>query len=370
MRAAISHKYGRDHRLGTQPWLEDSIQPGHFRGNPSLSVTVSQYMISLGRRKVNLVFEKVTHSHSHTLLQVRAGEVVTSARAMDEQTMKELYEYNINFANEDLGPTSNKRKAEAPQSWAGSTVRLMLQLMFVTAMLLLLRFEEVLRITWSDVQFEYYQPRQRRIRLMLPFRKTHQYGGQFRRKFPAFFSDSPNAGIVPFFLYENPNKPWMCPVRAWAAWWYHCRCLGLDMNGYVFRKKMGRDGVSANPHDGMVSYYGHQSLIPTNLLSQTSDSFLECFRNNLLDIGIDPRPYGTHSFRRGGCQYLAMVLRWPLRQICTWGGWAENFDNPGTIFKYLLSWTDTPQLQREDYFNPDRAGSDPCTACGRTCTCA
>jgi hypothetical protein len=49
--------------------------------------------------------------------------------------------------------------------------------------------------------------------------------------------DSPNAGIVPFFLYENPEKPWMCPVRAWAAWWHHCRYLGLDMNGYVFRKK-------------------------------------------------------------------------------------------------------------------------------------
>lgn len=54
MHAAISHKYGRDHGLGTQPWLEDSLHPGHFRGNPSLSVTVSQYMISLGRRKVNL----------------------------------------------------------------------------------------------------------------------------------------------------------------------------------------------------------------------------------------------------------------------------------------------------------------------------
>jgi hypothetical protein len=65
-----------------------------------------------------------------------------------------------------------------------------------------------------------------------------------------------------------------------------------------------------------------------------------------------------------------MVLRWPFRNICSWGGWAENFDNPGTIFKYLLSWTDTPMLEREDYFNPNRAGSDPCTACGRTCHCA
>ncbi|KAG1758411.1 hypothetical protein EDD22DRAFT_850028 [Suillus occidentalis] len=89
---------------------------------------------------------------------VRAGEVVMSACAMDEQTMKELYEYNVNFTNEDLGPTPNKQKAEAPQSWAGSTVRLMLQLMFVTVMLLLLWFEEILCIMWSDVQFKYYQP--------------------------------------------------------------------------------------------------------------------------------------------------------------------------------------------------------------------
>jgi hypothetical protein len=65
-----------------------------------------------------------------------------------------------------------------------------------------------------------------------------------------------------------------------------------------------------------------------------------------------------------------MVLRWPFRNICTWGGWAEHFDNPGTIFKYLLSWTDEPLLQREDYFNPNREGSDPCSACGRTCHCA
>jgi integrase len=173
---------------------------------------------------------------------------------MDEQTVKELYQFNVNFISDDFGPMSKKRKAESPQSWAGSTVRLMLQLMFITAMLLLLRFDEVLRITWSDIHFEHYQPRRRRIRLMLPFRKTHQYGGK-----PTTGNEVPLltcsiAGIVPFYLYENPDKPWMCPVRAWAAWWYHSRQLGLNMNGYVFRKKMGRNSVSASPHDAMVSH--------------------------------------------------------------------------------------------------------------------
>ena len=85
---------------------------------------------------------------------------------------------------------------------------------------------------------------------------------------------------------------------------------------------------------------------------------------------IDPRPYGTHSFRRGGCQFLAMALRWPFRTICEWGGWAADFDNPGTIFKYLLSWVDTPFTEREDFFNPSRQGTDPCPACRRTCHCA
>lgn len=97
---------------------------------------------------------------------------------------------------------------------------------------------------------------------------------------------------------------------------------------------------------------------------------MECFRNNLLDIGIDPRAYGTHSFRRGGCQYLAIVLRWPLRNICMWGGWADNFDNPGTIFKYLLSWVDGPSVERQDFFNPDRAPADLCGECGRSCWCS
>lgn len=159
--------------------------------------------------------------------------------------MKELHEYNTNFVDEDFGPTSKKRKAEAPQNWAGSATRIMLQLMFITAMLVLLRFEEVLRITWNDVQFqhdEHHPRRLRRVRLMLPFRKTHQYGGASVRSFRnlKFLTPAhPTLGILPFYLYENSEKHWMCPVRAWAAWWQQCRKLNLDMNGYVFRKKMG-----------------------------------------------------------------------------------------------------------------------------------
>lgn len=77
-----------------------------------------------------------------------------------------------------------------------------------------------------------------------------------------------------------------------------------------------------------------------------------------------------HSFRRGGMQYLATERRWPIRTICEWGGWAEDFDNPGTIFRYLLSYVDAPKIARIDFFNPNRQVADPCAACGRTCHCA
>ncbi|KAG2152453.1 hypothetical protein BD769DRAFT_1624030 [Suillus cothurnatus] len=311
MRAAISHKFGRDYGLGTQPWMENPVHPGKFVGNPSLSVTVSQYMISLRRRKVH------------------SGETVTSARAMDEPTLKGLWVFNCAAERNEHVRISRKRKAEHPEDWGGFLIRMMLYLLYLVSFLCLLRFDEALRITWHDVKFQVKDPLLKvfnqgifkgsdfRVRLMLPFRKT-----------------------ASTWWYV----PWMCPVRAFAVWWLLASQNNDHLDGYVFRKKVGSDG--------------------------SSESFLECFQNNLLDIGVDPRPYGTHSFRRGGCQYLAMVLRWPFRNICTWGGWAENFDNPSTIFKYLLSWTDSPFVEREDYFNPNCPRHDPCPTCGRTCACA
>ncbi|KAF9232246.1 hypothetical protein BU15DRAFT_90696 [Melanogaster broomeanus] len=308
MRASMSHKFGREYALGTEPWKEHSTIPGRFTGNPSLSVTVSQYMISLHRRKVRL------------------GEVVTSARAMDEPIMIRLWEFACQTPQKDFGPTTRQQKADDPTEWAGFNIRMMLYLLYLVSMTCLLRYDEALRMTWADVAFQNPRPTDFRVKLNLPFRKTHQYGD-----------------IAPFYLYGQPNRPWMCLVTAFAIWW-NSRQKVQNLDGFVFRKKIGTDS--------------------------TSQSFLECFRNNLLDIGIDPRPYGTHSFRRGGCQYLHIVLKWSFRQICNWGGWADDCDNPGTIFKYLLSWNDSPDRDRENYMNPARPLTDPCRACGRTCHCA
>ena len=63
MRAAMTYAFGRLHGLGTLPWHQSEVT-GAMVGNPSVSDTVSSYMVSLRRRKV------------------RAGETQTSARAI------------------------------------------------------------------------------------------------------------------------------------------------------------------------------------------------------------------------------------------------------------------------------------------------
>ncbi|KIM83363.1 hypothetical protein PILCRDRAFT_69510, partial [Piloderma croceum F 1598] len=50
--AAINHRFGHDFKLGTRQWVENPLKPGEFIRNPSLSVSVSQYIISLCCRKV------------------------------------------------------------------------------------------------------------------------------------------------------------------------------------------------------------------------------------------------------------------------------------------------------------------------------
>ncbi|PIL29089.1 hypothetical protein GSI_09137 [Ganoderma sinense ZZ0214-1] len=318
MRAAISHKFACEFKCGSHPWTENPLT-GRFTGNPSLSMTVSQYMISLRHR------------------QACAGEPITSARAVDSDVMKKLWVQNINYPREP-GLQSIPRKAAVngePRCWAGYKVCQMLQLLYILSFLCLLRYDEALKVNWSDIRPETTDEGIYVVVVYLNCRKTNQTGG-----------------VAPFYLWPNNEKPWLCPVRAISTWWQLFQEMNLEPKGCVFCSRVLYDALNYSATQGM-----------------SSASFLNCFRRNMVEVGIDPRPYGTHSFRRGGCQYLAMELRWPFRDICLWGGWAEDFDNPGTIFRYLLSWVDKPTLERKDFFNPHRLGTDPCGHCGRTCHC-
>lgn len=312
---------------------------------------------------------------------------------MNEDVMKALYEFNKHYPQDaltgesntvsgnsvfkgELAPVTKKRKAEDKTLWGGWCIRVMLHCLYTLSMLCLLRYDEALNIRWEDITKLVDKHGVRYIQLNLLVRKTAQYGSESILSFCTISSRELNglSDIAPFFLYKmNSNNLHMCAVSAVALWWKVASDMGIQRNGYMFRKRVGFDRVSYDAEDRMVNIcltsYHKMHAYQYNLI-KSSDSFMVCFRNNLLDVGEDPRMYGTHSFRRGGCQYLHLVKRWPIRDICSWGGWSDNFDSTGTIFKYLLSWTDRPTVDRADYFNPNRLGTDPCKGCGRTCNCA
>jgi hypothetical protein len=169
-------------------------------------------------------------------------------------------------------------------------------------------------------------------------------------------------GIKPFVLWRlDDDEKHLCPVRALAAW---LEASGIG-EGYLFRALASGDRVSSR--DSPIVCLSSCIVCPwLTYVRQASARFLELFRNNLLDVDKDPFVYGTHSLRRGGCQWLARERRWPIPRICDWGGWSLDF-NHLTIVKYLLSWNDDPLEAREDFFNPKRPPTVACPRCGRNC---
>ena len=71
----------------------------------------------------------------------------------------------------------------------------MLQCIYAIAFLYLLRFDEVLHIELKDI--EVIDKTKGHIKLILPFRKTHQYGGK------SILSIFTRLEIKPFHLFYN-----------------------------------------------------------------------------------------------------------------------------------------------------------------------
>jgi hypothetical protein len=45
--------------------------------------------------------------------------------------------------------------------------------------------------------------------------------------------------------------------------------------------------------------------------------------------------YGTHSFRRGGCQHRIKNKDWSIDMVAGWGGWSQV--EAITMFRYFYS---------------------------------
>ncbi|KAH9479416.1 hypothetical protein JR316_0008006 [Psilocybe cubensis] len=239
MRASMTYIFGRIYGLGSQPWKQARSEKGvvYMEGNPSISEKVSSYMVSLRRRKV------------------QAGETTTSARAVSPEIMAKLYDFNHRpkygeISNDASQPSINGNDIH---QWGGPLCRKALQAIYTLAFICMLCVDEVLKIQTNRITFA-----EGKMILTLPFRKTHQFGE-----------------IKPFVLHIlSDDEAYLCPVRAVSEW-----INASKINtGYLFRRMASGDRPVSNNSP------------------MTSEQFLEMFRNNLLDIGVDFAPYGTHSF--------------------------------------------------------------------------
>jgi hypothetical protein len=110
---------------------------------------------------------------------------------------------------------------------------------------------------------------------------------------------------IPLFVLHTMPKEMahLCPVRAYTDW----LAVSEINEGYIFCKMTSDDRIS-QANEPMVHILS--TALPTFICHlQTSEYFLEMFCNNLLDIGLDPIPYGTHSFRQGGVQWMSVQLQ-------------------------------------------------------------
>lgn len=63
--------------------------------------------------------------------------------------------------------------------------------------------------------------------------------------------------------------------------------------------------------------------------------------------------YGTHSFRRGGCQYRVKHMGWSVDMVAAWGGWSQL--EATTMFRYFYSQDDNHERRQEyDRFDGKR----------------
>jgi len=97
---------------------------------------------------------------------------------MTSSLLKKLYDFNYGFPIYRLGeapPNPMGILVHDDTTWGGGRLRLMLQCIYTIAFLCLLRFDEVLKIEAHHL--EVIDEATGEIKLTLPFRKTHKYGG-------------------------------------------------------------------------------------------------------------------------------------------------------------------------------------------------
>ncbi|KAJ7603609.1 DNA breaking-rejoining enzyme, partial [Mycena polygramma] len=301
IRAALLYKFGTVQGLGRTPWRAKPLQPTQFEGNPVFSDIVSDFIISLKRRKV--------------ISSVEALAKFVRPDFSGQGHLLALYNFLV-----------SKTPRTDDQKWCHENQRYQGHCMETWGLQCMLRSAELVRIRWDNIKIHYnpHDDDDTYIDVHIPTCKTSQFGGE-----PKFY----RLWMMPFYLAH------LCPVRAFFEYISRCR----HTTGYLFRN---------------INKSGQISQTNTHI---TSRRFNEIMRMQLLDIHVDPPLFGTHALRRGGAQYHALVRGEPIPVVCAMGGWALG--PRSSIWRYLMSPTDQLHFDSADFLNPRRVGPK-CWGCG------
>jgi hypothetical protein len=286
VRAAWSDFFNEQEGMATTLGYKFNELTGMWEGNPTLHTAMRKFIRGLKKHKA------------------QKGENVLSVRSITSDDLRALYQRLESCrASGDMKPDEIFH-------------RRMMYCAYVIAFICCLRSEELVHIRLENIEMTVGDTNSFKLRLTK--RKTRQDGL-----------------ATEFVLKRNQERKWLCPVRAFFDY-YSILCAASQYNvcelyqGYLFR-----------PFN-KIGYMTAQKL--------TYEQFRRAFHAELSDIGLDPRQYGVHSFRRGGAQYLHNLLRKPIQEVCRWGGWTDAIG--ACVFRYLYSSGDKDVSQKSSFL-PD-----------------
>jgi hypothetical protein len=134
-------------------------------------------------------------------------------------------------------------------------------------------------------------------------------------------------------LYANDIDTKLCPMRALIRVSMLYRS-DRDLSRPLFLRVNKQGAVSEEPVVRMTCF---QCFLPTLTCSEQTNSILSrALTTDLQNLGYKSWSlYGTHSFRRGGCQYRIRHKDWTVAMVAAWGGWTQV--EALTMFRYFYS---------------------------------
>ncbi|KAK7026618.1 hypothetical protein R3P38DRAFT_3315628 [Favolaschia claudopus] len=223
--------------------------------------------------------------------KAKSGEVSSSARALALEDIHRLHNYCL-----DSTLTLAQKR--------GGIIR---YTAYLLAWLMLLRIDEVIKLRFEN--FEKIPGERKFVDISLNTRKQNQTGL-----------------LHSWRLHANDSDPVICPVRAFI--------LLASLYGPEIRK--------SGPLFLHVTAQG--AVMQSQPL--TASVLSRSLSRDLQGLGYASWAlYGTHSFRRGGCQYRIKVKRWSADMVAAWGGWSQV--EAVTMFRYFYSPNDNHEYMHD-----------------------